>query len=440
VTGVIPPLDAGIRAALGAGKSLVYVCPPATWAADALLAGLAPAPGTPSTLILVPWPSLVADLAATHASLPHLQPLHPATGIARTQRLLAAGQIGTLIATVPDALDLTRRSAVRLGELARIVIGWPESMLAAGLGAALDTLLGEAPGIQRLILTADEAPLEDFLERHARRAPVGLGARLPAAPLGPARYAVVDRPRRVLAARAVLDVLDPGRAVVWAPGTTPETQWTEVLGAKTVRLATDTAGSAEPADLAIAADLPSAGVLAALRETARGVVVLLDAPQVPYLLRLAAPVEALRLPGAGDRARDALAQLRREVRERLAAGPPLTELLALDPLFDEHDPALVAAALLAQAHRGPSREPSADVTAWVRVHVNAGKREQLRPGDVVGTLLNAVGLAKEDIGRIEIREGFTLVDVRAEEADRAVQGLTGAILRGRRVAARLDRR
>jgi len=58
----------------------------------------------------------------------------------------------------------------------------------------------------------------------------------------------------------------------------------------------------------------------------------------------------------------------------------------------------------------------------------------------VGALLNAVGLAKEDIGRIELREGFTLVDVRAEEAERAVRGLTGTTLRGRRIAARLDRR
>ena len=436
----IPPLDAGLRAALGAGKSMVYVGPPAAWAVGPLLAAFPPAEGTPATLILVPGTSAGLELAAAHASLPDLVPLHPVTGTARTQRLLAAGHIRTLIATLPDALDLMRRSALKLEGLARVVIGWPEQLLAAGHGAGLDTLLGDAPALQRIVLTADEAPLADFLERHARRAPVGWAARLPVGPLGPARYAVVDRPRRVAAARAVLDVLDPRRAVVWDPGPHAQARWADLPAVEAVPFAPETAAAAEPADVCIAADLPSADVFAALRQAARELVVLLDAPQLPYLQRLAAPLDAVRLPGAADQARDRLIQLRRDIRERLAAGLPLPELLALDSLFSEHDPALVAAALLARGDAAPPATTPADVTTWVRVHVNAGKRDQLRPGDVVGVLLNAVGLAKEDIGRIELREGFALVDVRAEEAERAVRGLTGSTLRGRRVAARLDRR
>ena len=436
----IPPLDAGLRATLAAKKSLVYVCPPSAWAAGSLFAAFPPAEATPATLILVPWTSVGVELAAAHHSLADLGPLHPATGAARTQRLLAAGRIRTLIATLPDALDLVRRSALKLDGLARVVIGWPEQLLAAGLGAGLDTLLADAPAAQRIVLTADEAPLADFLERHARRAPVGWAARLPATPVGPARYAVIDRPRRVTAAQAVLDVLDPHRAIVWDPSPTAPARWADLLAAEGVRLGPETAPTAGPADLAIAADLPSADVFAALRGAAREIVVLLDAAQLPYLRRLAAPLDAVRLPGAADRARDRLTQLRREVRERLAAGLPLPELLALDSLFDEHDPALVAAALLARGDAGPPATAPADVTAWVRVHINAGRRDQLRPGDLVGALLNAVGLAKEDIGRIELREGFTLVDVRAEEAERAVRGLTGTTLRGRRIAARLDRR
>lgn len=438
-----PPLDAGLRAALAARKSLVYVCPPAAWAAGSLFAAFPPAEATPATLIVVPGTSAAVELAAAFHSLADLGPLHPVTGAARTQRLLAAGRIGTLIATLPDALDLVRRSALKLEGLARVVIGWPEQMLAAGLGGGLDTLLADAPAAQRIVLTADETPLTDFLERHARRAPVGWAARLPAAPLGPARYAVIDRPRRVMAARAVLDVLDPQRTIVWDPSPGAPARWADMLVVEGVRLGPETGdpgATGGPAGLAIAGDLPSADVFAALRGAAQEIVVLLDAAQLPYLQRLAAPLDAVRLPGAADRARDRLTHLRREVRERLAAGLPLPELLALDALFDEHDPALVAAALLARGGAAPPTGAPADVTAWVRVHVNAGRRDQLRPGDLVGALLNAVGLAKEDIGRIELREGFTLVDVRAEEAERAVRGLTGTTVRGRRISARLDRR
>ncbi len=438
-----PPLDAGLRAALAAKKSLVYVCPPAPWAAGSLFAAFPPAEARPATLILVPWDSAGVQLATAYHSLAHLGPLHPATGVARAQRLLAAGQICSLIATLPEALDLVRRSALKLEGLARVVIGWPEQLLAAGLGPWLDTLLADASAVQRIVLTADEAPLADFLERHARRAPVGWAARLPERPVGPARYAVADPARRVTAARAVLDVLDPQRAIVWDPDPNASVRWADLLAIEGVSLGPGTAEiapGAEPADLAIAADLPSADVLVALRGAAREVVVLLDAPQLPYLQRLAAPLDAVRLQGAAERARDRLTQLRREVRERLAAGPPLSELLALDSLFDEHDPALVAAALLSLGRAAPPTGAPPDATAWVRVHVNAGRRDQLRPGDLVGVLLNAVGLVKEDIGRIELREGFTLVDVRAEEAERAVRGLTGTTVRGRRIAARLDRR
>ncbi len=432
-----PLLDAGHRAALGSGKPLVYVCPPAAWAARPLFAALAPADATPATLVVVPETPHALDLAAALHSLAHLGPVHPITATSRAQTLLRTGQVRTLAGTVPDALDLVRRSALKPEGLARLVVGWPEQMLARGGSPALDTLLADAPAVQRVVLTADETAIADFLERHARRAPVAWAARLPAAPVAPARYAVVDRQRRVFAARAVLDVLDPARAVLWDPSPEPAARWAELTAQPGLRWLGE---EAEPADLAIAADLPSAEALTALRAAAREVVVLLDAAQVPYLERIASPLAAVRLAGEADRSRDWLFQLRRAVRERLAQGAPLAELLALDPLFDEYDPALVAAALLAQQGAAPAPATTEEMPTWVRIHVNAGRREQLGPGDLVGALLHGVGLTKDDVGRIEMREGFALVDVRATEAERAVGGLNGTTIRGRRIAARIDRR
>ncbi len=432
-----PLLDAAHRAALGSGKPLVYVCPPAGWAVRPLFGLFAPADATPATLVVVPETPSALDLAAALHSLAHLGPVHPLTAVSRAQTLLRRGQVRTLVATLPDTLDLVRRSAFKAEGLARLVIGWPEQLLARGVSPALDTVLADAPQVQRIVLTADETAIADFLERHARRAPVAWAARLPEAPVGPARYAVVDRQRRVFAARAALDVLDPERVILWDPSPEPAARWSEFTAQPGVRWFE---AGAEPVDLALAADLPSAEALAALRGAAREVVVLLEAAQVPYLQRIASPLTPLRLAGVADRARDQLFQLRREVRERLAEGAPLAELLALEPLFDEYDPALVAAALLAQRGAPPPPATSEEVPAWVRIHVNAGRRDQLRPGDLVGALLHGVGLTKEQVGRIELREGFALVDVRAPEAERAVGGLNGTTIRGRRVAARIDRR
>jgi len=438
-----PVLDAGHRAALSAGKPLVYVCPPAGWAARPLFAAL-PHPATPGpTVVVVPEIATAWDLAAALGPLTDLGPIHPATGLARTEKLLRAARVGTLLATLPDALALMRRSALKLDAVGRLVLAWPEQALALGLGDALDTLLADASSAHRLVLTADETAIADLLERHARRAPVAWAARLPEAPVRQARYAVVERARRPRAVRAVLDVLNPTRAVLWDPAPDAAVRWEALVSSPDVALLDGTGAGAgapggTPADVAIAVDLPSAEVLTALAAAASAIVVLPDAGQMDYLKRIAGPLDALRLPGAADHARDWVSALRHEVRERLEAGAPLAELLALEPLFDEHDPALVAAALLAARGR-PASARADDVPVWVRVHVSAGRRERLRAGDLVGALLNAVGLAKDDVGRIEIREGFALVDVRADEAERAVRGLNGATLRGSRIVARLDR-
>jgi hypothetical protein len=437
----MPVLDAAHRAALGSAKPLIYVCPPAAWAVRPLFQALTPAEATPATLVAVPEVSHALDLAAALQSLASLGPIHPITAPTRAQSLLRAGGVRTLIGTLPDILDLVRRSAFKPENLVRVVVGWPEYILSQGLSESLDTLLADAPEVQRLIVTEDEGAMAEFLERHARRAPVAAAARLPAAAAGPARYAVVDQARRAHGGRLVLDALDPRSGWIWDPSPDAAARCAALTAQPGVRLLNAGAGdgAADLAELAIALDLPSARVLDTLRAGAREVVVLLDGVQLPYLERIASPVTPLRLAGASDQARDALARLRRDLRERLAGGTPVTELLALDPLFEEYDPALVAAALLA-ARGAPGPVTSEQVPTWVRLHVNAGRRDQLRPGDLVGALLHGVGLSKDQVGRIDLREGFALVDVRASEAERAVAGLNGATIRGRRIAARIDRR
>jgi hypothetical protein len=437
-----PVLDAAHRAALGSAKPLIYVCPPAAWAVRPLFQALTPTEATPATLVVVPEVSYALDLAAALQSLTSLSPVHPITAPTRTQTLVRTGGVGTLIGTLPDILDLVRRSAFKPEALVRVVVGWPEHILSQGLSQGLDTLLADAPGVQRLIVTEDEGAMAEFLERHARRAPVAAAARLPTAATGPARYAVVDHPRRALGGRLVLDALDPKRVWIWDPSPDAAARCAPLTAQPGVRLLDGGAGDAppDPAELAIALDLPSAEVLGMLRAAARDVVVLLDAIQLPYLERLASPVASLRLAGAPDQARDALSRLRRDLRDRLAGGTPVTELLALDPLFEEYDPALVAAALLAARGAPPGPVTSEPVPTWVRLHVSAGRRDQLRPGDLVGALLHGAGLSKDQVGRIDLREGFALVDVRASEAERALAGLNGATIRGRRIAARIDRR
>jgi ATP-dependent RNA helicase DeaD len=54
----------------------------------------------------------------------------------------------------------------------------------------------------------------------------------------------------------------------------------------------------------------------------------------------------------------------------------------------------------------------------------------------VGCITGESGIAGGKVGRIDIREGFSVVEVAAEVAERVLRSLTHATLRGRAVNAR----
>jgi hypothetical protein len=134
--------------------------------------------------------------------------------------------------------------------------------------------------------------------------------------------------------------------------------------------------------------------------------------------------------------------LRALVAERLARGDVDAELALLAPLFEAHDPALVAGALLAI-----SRQPSAvsetpapsKQDGWVRLFVSAGTKDRASAKDLVGALIKEAGLEKGQIGKIDVRETFSLVEIAPSMAEQAVRRLSGVSIRGRRVSARTDR-
>ena len=172
------------------------------------------------------------------------------------------------------------------------------------------------------------------------------------------------------------------------------------------------------------------------------VVVMIRAWQRAYLDRMTAQCTPFRLPSVADAAADQRRRWREELRARLAAESQTANLLALAPLFDEFDPAMVAAALLPG---GSGAAPSAggtqnEFTTWAHLRLSVGAKDRVRTSDLVGALLNAVGLAKHQIGRVDVRDTYSVVEVRAEAAEAARRGLDGAVLKGRSVSARFDRR
>ncbi|MFO8173790.1 MAG: DbpA RNA binding domain-containing protein [Longimicrobiales bacterium] len=130
--------------------------------------------------------------------------------------------------------------------------------------------------------------------------------------------------------------------------------------------------------------------------------------------------------------------------------------LALEPLYGKYSPGEVAAAILALLRQrrtgGKGEEATAATRAeeesrpaapppktWVRLFVSVGEKEDIGPGDLLGAIAGEAGVEGSQVGKIEIRETFSLVEVTSGVADQVVRGVNGTTIRGRSVRVDYDR-
>ena len=409
------------------GHNLAALVPPVPAAAAPFLQAI---PEHRPTLVI----AADADRAvALHDAAPRAGAL-AVSGIARAQRRLATGLPSCLSVGATDALLLLKRSALKTPEFQTVVLAWPEQLDDEGR-EALEAVMAEAArDAQRIILASAASPeIEALIERYAFKA-VTFGfppretddAPAPAAAaLGPASY-VVARPGRFEAVRrAVFDALDPASddevTVALCP---PSRDAAEAL-------------AREPAG----------------PDAARRLVFVIEPCQLSWLKGVFSPLSPLRLPTALDALERQAEALRARLARTIERESLDRELFLIGPLLERFDPAEVAAAALRLGGVAPQpAEAASDATppgaaaegpgavpAWAKLWVGVGKKDNVRPGDLLGAIVGEARLPADHVGKIEVRELYCLVEVRAEDAERVVRALTGTSLRGRRVAARLDR-
>jgi ATP-dependent RNA helicase DeaD len=69
--------------------------------------------------------------------------------------------------------------------------------------------------------------------------------------------------------------------------------------------------------------------------------------------------------------------------------------------------------------------------------MSVGKRDGIRPADVVGSIANEADVPGRDIGPIEIRDSVTYVTVPQHYVDQVLEKVSRARFRGRAVNLRL---
>jgi ATP-independent RNA helicase DbpA len=77
------------------------------------------------------------------------------------------------------------------------------------------------------------------------------------------------------------------------------------------------------------------------------------------------------------------------------------------------------------------------VPPMATLHLQAGRKEKIRPGDVLGALTADLGYTREQVGKIDVNEFSTYVAVDRAIAAQAASRLNVARIKGRSVKVRL---
>jgi ATP-dependent RNA helicase DeaD len=95
----------------------------------------------------------------------------------------------------------------------------------------------------------------------------------------------------------------------------------------------------------------------------------------------------------------------------------------------------------AAARQAPDRgaPTGAAPATYARLFVSIGSRDEIRPGDLVGAIAGEANIPGSRIGKIEIRDSFSIVEVQADVADQVIRAVNGTTMKGRSLRVDYDR-
>jgi ATP-dependent RNA helicase DeaD len=186
--------------------------------------------------------------------------------------------------------------------------------------------------------------------------------------------------------------------------------------------------------------------------------ILLHSRELPHLREVARETGYTLVPAkepVPTRVSGELERLRNLIEKTLKEEELAPYYLAIEPLLQSYSPVEVAAAALAllkekastarspeaESRGGPSADrPSAPAPkAWVRLFVAVGDKDGVGPGDLLGAISGEAGVEGSQVGKIEIKDTYSLVEVLPGVADKIIRGLNGTTIRGRAVRVDHDR-
>ncbi|MFN8476058.1 MAG: DEAD/DEAH box helicase [Anaerolineae bacterium] len=163
-----------------------------------------------------------------------------------------------------------------------------------------------------------------------------------------------------------------------------------------------------------------------------------------------ATMRPVRLPTRADIAARRVEQLKASVRDRAQQGDLDPYLALVESLTDDMDLAEIAAAALSLAASSDGRKPllteeevreeeeaiAAEAPAergMVRLFVDAGRKDGIRPADIVGAIANEAHIPGRVIGAIDIYDRFTFVEIPERYREDVLSAMRHTTLHGKAV-------
>ncbi len=373
-----------------------------------------------------------------------------ATASPRAARLLRATSAHVVTGAPAELVTLLQASALKAENVRGIVFGWLDPILETAEATPLETLLGELPkDAARVVLAAELSPAtEALIERYARRARrVAESADESTASIA-AEYVSSSPTGRGASLRRLLDALDLPRTQLYARTEAVKREGIAIarsLGYSGTAVSLAAPGDGASNDPLVLLELPASreAMRALVGAGARKVYALIQPSQLGSLRVLlnGGMVTPVALIEAAERARGKDAALRASLRDVLTSGDVRREVLALEPLLAEFDGIEIAAAALRMLEQQRPVRPASAVSAagpMQRLFVNLGEKDGIRAQEIITAITTEAGIPGSQVGKVEVRDTHSLVEVAAGVAELVVGKISGAVVRGRKVQARVD--
>jgi len=422
----------------GSGKTAAFGLP--------ILQKLSPGDRRPQALILCPTRELCAQVARElrklgrrEAGLAVLilsggQPIKP-------QLAALEGGVHVAVGTPGRALDHIVRGSLDLTGITTLVVDEADRMLEMGFGAEMEQILSRAPKPRQTVLFSATYPRSiDAMTAAHQHNPARLTVGESDGPRARSRQLayVVDDNARLDTLLAILRTSPPESA----PESTPQSTIVFCNFKATVARVEQALRAAGVSSASLHGNLEqrerdfvmakfrnhSIRVLVATDVAARG----LDIEGLDLVVNFELPFQpeiyVHRIGRTGRAGKAGLAV-------SLVGPQDGAKVKAIE--------AAVGAPLQRQAAPAGDREARADTStprsadhaeaAMVTLYISGGRKDKLRPGDILGALTGeAGGFPGQDVGKIEIHERFSYVAIARGSAERAIERLGAGRIKGKR--------